>query len=387
LLDIIFLAVTSLYFLILVSFFIGLFFPNKNQSRQTYFVSVVVAARNEEKNIGHLLTELVNQTYPADRFEIIIANDGSDDGTADVIESFARKYPNVKQVLALPDAANELTAKKNALNQGIGSSRGDLIVTTDADCHVQPTWIETMVSYFTDDVGMVVGFSQLGKREYNYSIFEGLQALDFLSLLAAAQGSLNLNWPLAASGQNLVYRRKAFEQVGGFTTIKQRISGDDVLLLQLIKNKTNWKIRFAPSIRSFNWTTPERTLKSFLNQRKRWASNGSYQFHLNKFFFLFIVTVFFMNLLALIGTPVYAAVHHSLALPLGCIAAKIGAEMMVIVKGSHVYQRTDLLKYSPIWIFLQIPYVIFTGLMGSLGHFIWKDRKHIQELTIFRTDH
>jgi cellulose synthase/poly-beta-1,6-N-acetylglucosamine synthase-like glycosyltransferase len=170
-------------------------------------------------------------------------------------------------------------------------------------------------------------------------------------------------------------------------TIKQRISGDDVLLLQLIKKKTNWKIRFAPSSRSFNWTPPERTLKSFLNQRKRWASNGSYQFHLNKFFFLFIVTVFVMNTLVLVGTPAYAAMYHSIALPLGCFAVKVAAEMVVIAKGSRVYQRTDLLKYFPVWVFVQIPYVIFTGLLGSLGHFIWKDRKHIQELTIFRTDH
>jgi len=387
LLDFLFISLTAIYFIILLFFFGGLFFPNRKQGQQKYFVSVVVAARNEEKNIGNILTDLVKQTYPVGKYEIIIVNDGSEDSTGKIIEDFAQKFPNVNHVQSLPDIANGLTAKKNALNQGIRKSKGELIVTTDADCRVKPTWIETMVSYFAEDVGMVVGFSQLGNREYNYSFFEKLQALDFLSLMAAAQGSLNLKWPLAASGQNLAYRKKAFEQVGGFENIKQRISGDDVLLLQLIKKKTNWKIRFAASPKSFNWTPPEKTVKSFLNQRKRWASNGSYQFRLNKFFFLFIVTVFLLSLLLVLGTPVYFLIYHSITIPVVCLAIKFFAEWMVITKGGLVYQRTDLLKYFPAWALVQIPYVIFTGMLGSLGHFIWKDRKHIQELTIFRTDH
>ena len=97
--------------------------------------------------------------------------------------------------------------------------------------------------------------------------------------------------------------------------------------------------------------------------------------------------VFLLNLTVLVGTPVYYFLHHSVTIPLLCLAVKIFAEMIVAVKGGQVYKRTDLLKYFPVWAVVQMPYVIFTGLLGSLGHFIWKDRKHIQELTIFRTDH
>ncbi len=278
-----------------------------------------------------------------------------------------------------------LIAKKNALNQGIQQSRGEIILSTDADCHVKPTWIEMMVSYFTDDVGMVVGFSQLGTKGKSYSLFEKLQAADFLSLMAAAQGSLNLGCPLAASGQNVGYRKAAFHAVGGFKKIKNRISGDDVLLLQLIRRCTNWKIKFAPLPNAFNWTEPEKTLKSFLNQRKRWASNGSYQVKLNLGFFLFILSTFLMNLIVIFGTPIYIFMFHSMGLPIGCVLIKFFIEFLLTLKGATVYQRRDLLKYFPIWMILQVPYVIFTGLMGSLGHFIWKDRKYFQEVTTFRT--
>jgi cellulose synthase/poly-beta-1,6-N-acetylglucosamine synthase-like glycosyltransferase len=346
---------------------------------------VVVAARNEENNIGNLLSELVQQTYPSDSFEVIIVNDGSEDRTGAIIDQFALQYKNVRHVPAAPDLITGLTAKKNALNQGIQQSTGDIILTTDADCHVKPTWIESMVSYFTETVGVVVGFSQLGNRNYPYSFFEGLQASDFLSLMSAAQGSINLNCPLAASGQNLAYRKDAFEAVDGFQKIKNRISGDDVLLLQLIRKYSDWKIRFASSEQAFNWTQPEKTFQSFFNQRKRWASNGSYQMRLNIGFFIFILVVFLMNVVIILGSPIYFLIYHSVRLPLLCLLTKLLIELAIALKGSVVYQRIDLMKFFPVWAIVQMPYVILTGLMGSLGRFIWKERRYFQELTIFRT--
>ncbi len=376
--------ITGIYFIILLFFLIGLFFPNKHRATKKYHVSVVVAARNEEKNIGTLLAELADQSYPPSFYEIIIANDSSEDRTGEIVDGYVKKFKNIKQIWVESDKEIGLIAKKNALNQGIQQSRGEIILSTDADCHVKSTWIETMVSCFTDDVGMVVGFSQLGNKQNRYSLFEKLQAMDFLSLMGAAQGSLNLDCALAASGQNIGYRRSAFDAVGGYEKIKHRISGDDVLLLQLIRKFTNWKIKFAASPGAFNWAEPEKTLKSFLNQRKRWASNGSYQLKLNLGFFFFIMSVFLMNAIVILGTPIYALIHHSITIPFLSLFVKFFIEFLITLKAATVYQRTDLLKYFPIWTVAQIPYVFFTGLLGSLGHFIWKDRKYFQEVTTFR---
>jgi len=379
-----FIAITGIYFVIILLLFIGLFFPNRERTSNRYRVSVVIAARNEEANIGTLLSELVQQTYPTELIEIIIANDGSEDRTGEIIDDFARKYSHIKHVTTTLDTETGLKAKKNALNQGIRRSTGEIILSTDADCHVQPTWVETMVSYFTEPVGMVVGFSQLGKPGIHDSLFEKLQALDFLSLMAAAQGSLNLGWPLAASGQNIGYRKVAFEAVGGFDKIKTRISGDDVLLLQLIRKYTPWQIRFVPDPAAFNWTEAEKTLASFLSQRKRWASNGSYQFKLNRGFFIFILWVFLINAIVIIGTPSYVLMSGTITVPLICLAAKLVIEFLITFKGAVVYQRLDLLKYFPLWSILQMPYILFAGIFGTLGHFVWKDRRYFQESTTFR---
>lgn len=379
-----FYSITALYCIIVCYFLIGLFWPTQTRTAKKYRVSVVVAARNEEKNIGNLLAELLQQTYPAEWYEVIVADDGSDDRTGEIVNEFARRDARIRRILVAPDQPSGLIAKKNALNQGIQQSTGEIILSTDADCHVLPTWIETMVSYFSEEVGFVVGFSQLGNPGYRYSLFEGLQAVDFLSLMSAAQGCTNLNFPLAASGQNLAYRKAAFLAVGGFEKVKNRVSGDDVLLLQLISRYTNWKARFASSAQGFNWTKPEKTLRAFLNQRKRWASNGAFQIRLNIVFFIFILITFLMNVIGFLGTPIYFLSTHSWQLPLVCMAAKFSMEFLVTVKGAVVYRRTDLLRYFPLWMVLQMPYVIFTGLLGSLGRFIWKERSFSRQLTIFR---
>ena len=260
-----FIIITALYFIITFSFLIGLFFPNRKTTPQKFKVSVVVAARNEENNIESLLNDMINQTYSTELYEIIIVNDGSEDNTGTIIDRYVEKYNLIKHIRAKLNDNQGLTGKKNALNQGIQRSNGEIILTTDADCRVKKTWIESMVSYFTKDVGMVVGFSQFANGEEQCSILEQLQAIDFLSLMAATQGAININCPLAASGQNLAYRKSVFEQVNGFQKIKHRVSGDDVLLLQLINKFTEWRIRFASSAKSFNYTHAEKTLKSFLN--------------------------------------------------------------------------------------------------------------------------
>ena len=367
--------ITLIYFITLFIFFIGLFFPNKKRQTKQYDVSVVIAARNEEKNIVNIISDLMNQTYPSHRYEVIIVDDHSNDRTLELGQQIAAGHSNIKILRIFDNDPEIISAKKNAIFQGIKRSRGEIILTTDADCRVQPQWIEIMVSYFTEDVGMVVGFSQLGKSGEKRRLFEQLQAIDFLALLSAAQGSLNVNYPLAATGQNFAYRREAFEQVGGFKEIGHRISGDDVLLLQLVHKKTNWKICFAPAKQAFNYSLPEKTFQKLINQRKRWASNGSYQLKLNMGFFLIVVNTFLMNVIPLIYLLAFLILSKNLIVVFGCLLIKFLIEFLIVFKGAVVYHRKDLIKYYPIWIILQIPYVVFVGLMGNIGRFVWKDRK------------
>jgi cellulose synthase/poly-beta-1,6-N-acetylglucosamine synthase-like glycosyltransferase len=374
----IFIILCLIYGSVLLVFFIGLFFPNLKRSDEQPFVSVMIAARNEDKALPHLLEDLVKQTYPADKFEIIVADDHSEDGTAACVREMQPQLPNLKLV-QIDSIEPGLTAKKNALTQAIRVAKGEIILSADADCRVWPTWIEEMVRCFTPETGMVIGFSQLKRRGDAYNFIEKFQALDFLSLMAAAQGTANLGLPLAASGQNMAYRRAAYDEVGGFSQIGHRVSGDDVLFLQLVRSRTNWKVRFAASEQAFNTSQPESTLGAFLNQRKRWASNGAYQIKMNPVFFAYVAVTFLVNLSLFIGIPFAILNPQSFSFIWIGLSIKLITEGLIALKGSRIYQRPDLLPIFPLWFLLQMPYVIAVGIAGSLGSFSWKDRKHRAE--------
>ena len=116
--------------------------------------------------------------------------------------------------------------------------------------------IAAMVSSFTENVGMVIGYSEASPVR---TITQKLEALDFLMLLSAARGSAALGDPYACTGQNLAYRRQAFDAVEGFSAFASQVGGDDTLLMQQIKRQTSWEIVFSPDPDSFVKSTPQET--------------------------------------------------------------------------------------------------------------------------------
>ncbi|MBC7892980.1 MAG: glycosyltransferase, partial [Sphingobacteriaceae bacterium] len=108
----------------------------------TTALSVIIPARNEADNLPALLADLATQTYP--NFEVIVADDSSSDGTAELAEGF--DAPFRLRVLRLRD---ELTSspKKRAICQALHLANGPLIVTTDGDCRVGPDWLRSLAQF------------------------------------------------------------------------------------------------------------------------------------------------------------------------------------------------------------------------------------------------
>lgn len=370
---------TVLYGAIIFIFIVALRRPQRPTNGQRYRVSVIVAARNEERRIGSLLQDLIEQDYPAELYEVIVANDGSTDRTADIVSDLSARCPQV-HLLNIDETPAGFSPKKYALQCAVETSRGEIILATDADCRVGTQWISTMVRYFSPDVGFVIGFSQFGQAGQPQKLVERFQAFDFVTLMGVAAASTHLGVPLAASGQNLGYRRSAFDQVNGYRAISRRISGDDVLLMQLIRKHTNMKIVFASEPAGYAISAPQPTWADFINQRNRWASNGGYQLHLNPLFFAYLLLTFSCNLALLTGVILY--IFGALNSPLLwiCIVAKGWCEYCIARNGCRTFQRCDLLRCFPLWFILQIPYVVAVGVMGSLGLFRWKGRRGATEI-------
>ena len=375
LLPIILLGPPVIYAAVLLLFWIGLFRKNLSQSGDRPRISIVIAARNEEKTLPALLNDLKQQTYPSDRMEIIIADDHSTDSTAAVIRQVAGQDARF-QYISVTGTIPGLTAKKNAMAQAISMATGEIILCTDADCRVKPTWAECMVSWFLPDVGAVIGFSHLEPAADGSRFFQIMQTIDFLMLMTAAQGTANLGHAWAASGQNFAYRKKVYDEVGGFSKIGHRVSGDDVLFLQLIRKMTKWRIRFARNSKAHNRSRAELSASDFFHQRTRWASNAAYQWKLNKPFFAYVVNTFLTNLILLISVPAVLILPRTLPFFLAGWAVKGLSEACLFSKGTEVYGQRRLRPYFPFWFAAQIPYVVLAGILGTTSAFIWKDRNH-----------
>ena len=116
-------GIFSLYALFMLYFLSGLIrFKKplivKNSEEPT--VSVIVAARNEEKNIRHLLEDLSNQTYPQTKLQIIIADDRSTDNTWEIISDYINNYNNFTGI-KVSKLSTTMAPKKYALTKAIGN--------------------------------------------------------------------------------------------------------------------------------------------------------------------------------------------------------------------------------------------------------------------------
>ena len=352
-------AIIFLYSLIITFFFAGLFIYKEKGVFKKKFLSIIIPTLNEEKNIKNIIFDLKQQSYPTNLFEIIIIDDNSKDNTIEIIKSFQKDIKNLKLFSSNDEKNSKLNFKKKPLNVGINNARGEIILLTDADCRISPKWIKTMSSYFTDEVGFVIGHSQLKTFNTNQEKFE---ALDFLLLSSAGRSSSQFNLPLACTGQNIAYRKQAFNDVNGFNDFADALGGDDTFLMELIKKKTNWKIVYAVDKNSYVKTNPCNNWNELFSQRKRWASDVLFFKNENPFFFIMMLITFFSNLILLI-LFLSAFINSDYILLLFYVTfVKMLVEFILTLKATSLFQLKGLRSCFLFWFFLQIPYVIYMSI-------------------------
>jgi len=341
---------------------------NKKSSVKHPIISVLIAARNEEVNIRNILIDLSGQFYPPDCFEVLIINDHSSDNTIDRIYRWlgSNSFTNFR-LFSLKDS---LSGKKAAITEGVSQAKGEIIVTTDADCRVPPGWLCSIATGFEDTTQLISGPVIFKPTD---SIFNTLQVMEFASLVGMGASTLALNIPTICNGANLAYRKEVFCSVGGFEGNEHIPSGDDEFLLKKVAKKYPEGVKFNANDEAIVMAKANSSFQEFVNQRLRWA--GKWRGHgigvssiLAIFIFLLYGAVLMLFPLAILNLVTFG----DFALLLG---AKLLVDMLFITRVQKFLGIPFSITSFILLQFVYPLYVIFFGLTANFLRPDWKGRK------------
>lgn len=230
--------------------------PGGNVGPGAKSLSVIIAAYNEEKVIARTISALLASDCPD--FEIVVVDDGSKDGTADVVRAEFGSEPRV-QLLQKPNGG-----KSAALNHGITRAQGEILVFVDADTLLAPDALRKLVAPFADlSVGAVAGNIRVGNRK---GLWTRLQALEYATSQNFDRRAFSLlNAVPVVPGCIGAWRRDAILSLGGFQT--DTLAEDADLTFRV--RKAGWRIAVENDAQAFT-EAPEK-LSDLLKQRFRWT--------------------------------------------------------------------------------------------------------------------
>jgi 4,4'-diaponeurosporenoate glycosyltransferase len=205
---------------------------NLNSSNQK--IAIIIPARNEEHNIGNLLSSIKQQTYKVD--EVIVVNDSSTDSTKEVAESLGAI---VLESAQLPEGWK---GKPWACWQGAQFSSSDVFIFLDADTIIEPARLKNIVDSYLFELqeseksnGVVMSIAPFHKIE---KLYEELSAIFNIIMV----GSMNAftpfksNQPTGLYGQSLIVSKKNYFEIEGHSSVKNKIL-ENVFMAQKFQEK------------------------------------------------------------------------------------------------------------------------------------------------------
>ncbi len=225
-------------------------------------VSVLVPCHNEERHIATTIEYLTKNRYP--NIEIIAVDDGSTDRTWEILESLARKIPNLRII-----HFEQNQGKAMALNAAALASKGEFLVTIDADAILDEDAIFWIMHHFLTGprVGGVTGNPRVRNRS---SLLGKIQVGEFSAIIGLIKRAQRIYGRIfTVSGVIAAFRKTALHRVGYWHTNMVTEDIDVSWRLEL----DHWQIRFEPH--ALCWMLVPETLGGLWRQRLRWAQGGS----------------------------------------------------------------------------------------------------------------
>ena len=330
--------------------------------------SILIPARNEEKNIGACLQSIQQLNYPIHLYEVIVVDDFSEDATIAKVKQF----DGVK-IIELRDIVKEKinSYKKKAIVVGVEQATGNYIVTTDADCIVPSNWLSNFACIIQQQPTVFIAAPVAMKEES--SPIKLFQSLDFISLQGITGASVAAGFHSMCNGANICYSKEAFYKVNGFKDVDHIASGDDMLLMHKLCSKFPEQVHYCKAADSIVLTNPVETVAEFFRQRIRWASKADQYDDKRIFWVLLLVYLLNVFLLVLfVGGFFNSRLWILLA---GSLLFKTIIELIFLMPVATFFQKEKLLLWFPLAQPFHIAYTVIAGWLGKFGSYEWKGRK------------
>ena len=220
------------------------------------FVSVLIPAFNE----AAVIAESVRRVLASEdvRIEVIVVDDGSTDGTSDIVHSAFGNDDRVR-VLTLPNGG-----KAVALNRALTMASGDVIVALDADTQFEPTTIARLARWFADpEVGAVAGNAKVGNR---VNLVTRWQAIEYVTAQNLERRALTrFDAITVVPGAVGAWRRAALDAVHGYPVDTLAEDQDLTIAIQ----RAGWRVEY--DVDAIAWTEAPESFRALARQRFRWA--------------------------------------------------------------------------------------------------------------------
>ncbi len=363
--DIIVNIILGLYLLMHLIMLFGLLVNSRKAKRSSFEpkVSIVICAKDEEGSIEDCIKSLLDLNYPKEKLEVILVNDRSIDRTKEIMITYTQKHTSLKY-FEVTDSHEKLKGKTNALAQALKLTTGEIIFTTDADIKVNRNWIRRMLDHYDEDTGVAAGFSVILPK----GLFYGLQSTDWLYLLSIASGGDGVGVPISCVGNNMSYRKDAYDKIGGYENIKFSITEDFLLLQKIHKDSEYKRTQFPLDDDTKNITLPCSDLTTLFRQKKRWAMGGMGEFN-----FGIVVGMFSWLTGAVILTGwAYLSIQDYLFF----VITKLIADSVFLFPAIKEFKMFKVYLYMPLYEIYFAIYVIITSVLLAVDRkVVWKGQK------------
>ena len=328
-------VVMQLFFFLYFFIRLAVYKPTSQNVEETP-VSVIIAARNEERNLLINLPKIFEQDYPD--FEVVVVNDRSWDETADVLRGFQKKYSNL-HVINIAESTHYNHGKKLAITLGIKGAKFDHLLFTDADCHpASDQWIRKMSSCLKSK-SLILGFSPYERKKglLNKIIrFDAVQiGVQYLSFALAGM-------PYMGVGRNMSYEKDLFFSVSGFKSHYHIKSGDDDLFVNEVSKKANVNVVVDPAAQMIS--IPETNFSNWYNQKRRHFTTAKHYRNLHKIF-LSLLSVSLLFMIVSFFILIFTRFWMFAAIGMG---VRLLVQLLVLRKPMKTMGGGDLLIFTPI---------------------------------------